>query len=759
MKTVHIYNNNWLMFNSSQTAATEQDGGAAAEQDGGAAAEQDGEAEAEQNGDAGDKVTAAEQYSKDFTTPLEEDGYKWSGSKWVKQDYSDTTENNDGIVEGSVVEEGIVEEGVVEEGVVEEGIVEEGIVGDGIIEETKDGAIKHRSSEADIDDSEEEKEDSDGNKLRLENDGITEEEGAGVSEEQQAAALNDSEKEVDLPECELIETIRDDQIIFEHDISSVQEVIVEEISEDIDQPITTPAGPVIDPIEGNADQDQFNGWDDEDVDVKSAWADTLERIPHLDPHHTVSTLVTVNQMKGKELKKELKARGLATSGHKNKLINRLEAALVEPGKLNEDNIELQAGVYDSGSDTPKEDIGLLMERRKKKIKPEVEERKEKIWALLDIKTPVNEICKKIGCSRYVVNRIQKVHSGGKSVHFNFTRQQISQLLDAKVEPKEICRITNCSRSTVFWVKKQKKTGNNINTKYCGGKRTIRTPEFIDEVWATVCSDPSKKMRRIAKQIGVSRSTTRRAIREDLCLYPYKYRITQLIPKRARPLRVKRGNKLLKFMEENPDVIIIFSDEKTWDVDSAVNKQNDRFLAYCIQSVPEKHRTTRPSGAMMLGVCGSDGQVMQPLWIDKGTKVDSKVYIENLKKVKAWIHETYGDRPVVFQQDGAPSHISEETQAWMDQNFKSDQIQYWPADWWPPYSPDLNPLDYNIWGFVESRACANPHSSVSALQKSVDQAWKDLLTVEHVKKTCAAFAGRIRKMIAAKGNTFEPRKSK
>ena len=33
--------------------------------------------------------------------------------------------------------------------------------------------------------------------------------------------------------------------------------------------------------------------------------------------------------------------------------------------------------------------------------------------------------------------------------------------------------------------------------------------------------------------------------------------------------------------------------------------------------------------------------------------------------------------------------------------------------------------------VESRACATPHSSVAALQRAVDQAWSDLLTVEHV----------------------------
>merc|ERR1712155_448410 len=112
------------------------------------------------------------------------------------------------------------------------------------------------------------------------------------------------------------------------------------------------------------------------------------------------------------------------------------------------------------------------------------------------------------------------------------------------------------------------------------------------------------------------------------------------------------------MEEHPDTVIIWSDEKTWDVDSSVNNQNDRYLSYCIQSVPEKHRTTRPSGAMMLGVTASDGQVMPPLWIDKGTKVDSAVYIKNLEKVKKWIEDKYGDRPYAFMQDGAPSHTSE-----------------------------------------------------------------------------------------------------
>ena len=156
---------------------------------------------------------------------------------------------------------------------------------------------------------------------------------------------------------------------------------------------------------------------------------------------------------------------------------------------------------------------------------------------------------------------------------------------------------------------------------------------------------------------------------------------------------------------------------------------------------------------MLGVMASDGKVMPPLWIDRGSKVDSSVYIEQLKKVKKWLDDTYGDHtPWVFMQDGAPSHTSQLTQDWLKKNFGDDK--FWPWDMWPPASPDCNPLDFNAWGYVESKACAGAHSSIGALQKSVDKYWMELLTEEHVKKTCDSAWRRIRIMIQAKGRTFE-----
>ena len=561
-------------------------------------------------------------------------------------------------------------------------------------------------------------------------------------------------------------------IIFEQDLSAIQDIIVDEAPEEIlDSPILTLIGPVEDPVHEydceDYDQDEFKGWEEEDIvedavkvsrfgNAGSVWSDYLELISNIDPPHEIFTIVSISDMKVKELMKELKSRGLQTSGTKNKLINRLQTALdsTNPSNFNEDKMELQAGIYDSDSDSPKEDIGLLMERQKKP-KPKVEARTKRILDMLQANTPVKDICKEISCGESTVYRVINAQNGGKAAEFEFKRKSIVQLLEADKKPKEICRIVKCSPSTLFKVMKQWKMGQNITNNYQGGKRTVRTEEFIEGIWSTVCADPSMKMRRMAKHIGASQKTVWRAVREDLCLYPYKHRVTQLIPQAARPKRVKRGKIILPDVE-NPDLVKIWTDEKQWDVDSTVNNQNDRFLAYCVQDVPEKHRTTRPSGAMMLGIITSDGKSMPPLWIDKGAKVDSKVYIELLKKVKTWLDETYGDHtPYVFMQDGAPSHVSEDTQKWCKNNFK----RFWRADWWPPYSPDLNPLDFNIWGYVESKACAMPHSSVKALQESVDKYWKELLTVEHVKKTCSSVPHRIHQMIEAKGGTFEPRKRK
>src|SRR6218665_4218081 len=48
---------------------------------------------------------------------------------------------------------------------------------------------------------------------------------------------------------------------------------------------------------------------------------------------------------------------------------------------------------------------------------------------------------------------------------------------------------------------------------------------------------------------------------------------------------------------------------------------------------------------------------------------------------------------IFQQDGAPAHTARVTQEWLHANCP----KIIEPDRWPPNSPDLNPLDYHVWG--------------------------------------------------------------
>ena len=53
---------------------------------------------------------------------------------------------------------------------------------------------------------------------------------------------------------------------------------------------------------------------------------------------------------------------------------------------------------------------------------------------------------------------------------------------------------------------------------------------------------------------------------------------------------------------------------------------------------------------------------------------------------------------VFQQDNAPAHRARDTVRLLEQATPA----FIPPDLWPANSPDLNPVDYRIWSFVQQR---------------------------------------------------------
>lgn len=329
------------------------------------------------------------------------------------------------------------------------------------------------------------------------------------------------------------------------------------------------------------------------------------------------------------------------------------------------------------------------------------------------------------------------------------RQRVSDLLDAGVKSKEIEEIVGCSRSLVDTVKKLKKENASFSRPKHGGQNKIRTQDFIDNVKAAIEANPMKSKRQLAKELSVDEKTIRNTV-QDLGAFSYKRRKQQLLSATTMATRVVKGKRLLSWFKSQPrPKPLIFSDKKFWVVDQAFNHQNDRYIAWSINDVPGVNRTKHPAGIMMLGCVASNGLKMPPYWFEVGLKINAKVYLNVLKTVvKPWLVANF-PMGYVMQQDSAPAHKAIIVQKWCQEEFD----EFWPWSMWPPSSPDLNPLDYAIWGKLEATACRTAHPSTTALKISVEEAWANL-SADFVIKSCAAFRRRVQAMVDANGSHFE-----
>ena len=126
--------------------------------------------------------------------------------------------------------------------------------------------------------------------------------------------------------------------------------------------------------------------------------------------------------------------------------------------------------------------------------------------------------------------------------------------------------------------------------------------------------------------------------------------------------------------------------------------------------------------MMFDLISSDDLKMPPVFIKSCQKGDTNEYIQTVENhVKAWIdaHYSLNDK-VVSQQDGAPPHTSQKTQRWLQE----DPPKHWSKEIWSPGSPDLSPLHYSIWAYMELRGCQCPHNSVNSLKAYTRRSGKD-----------------------------------
>ena len=321
------------------------------------------------------------------------------------------------------------------------------------------------------------------------------------------------------------------------------------------------------------------------------------------------------------------------------------------------------------------------------------------------------------------------------------------------------------RGLQYLLKKIDGTGDILRKKGSGRPRTVRTSENIELVEMEILSQEDKpKSHKTQGQIrrltGISKGSIGRIVKMDLKLKPFKKIRGQKINEKHKEKRVQRARKMLQIFNNDKISRTFFTDEKIFTIDTPLNSQNER--VYGPQDTKKNDianerivatRSHFPS-SVMVSVGVSNLGKTSIFFIERNVKINSEYYVNNLlKNMLPEMKNLAGpDKKFVFQQDGARAHTAKYSIDFLNQE---QNLQLLEPDMWPPNSPDLNPLDYGIWGHLSQlvyQGSAN-FDSIDTLKKKILEVW-EAYPQSTIDSVISQFRPRLKKVIEMNGGHIE-----
>ena len=174
-----------------------------------------------------------------------------------------------------------------------------------------------------------------------------------------------------------------------------------------------------------------------------------------------------------------------------------------------------------------------------------------------------------------------------------------------------------------------------------------------------------------------------------------------------------------------------------DSQNESHSENDRYWAPA--NPHEVVECKKAHGEKIMAWVGFvDGRCLPVVWFNRSVNGDK--YLNSVLKGTVWpaVRNIATRSKYWFQQDGASSHVTTPCLDFLKEKFGDRLISRKTAHHWPPYSPDLSPLDFSFWN----------HVTVN-MKKRQPRTLEDLkVTVENIAS--AMSEALLRKMAATQG---------
>ncbi|CAH2011084.1 unnamed protein product [Acanthoscelides obtectus] len=233
--------------------------------------------------------------------------------------------------------------------------------------------------------------------------------------------------------------------------------------------------------------------------------------------------------------------------------------------------------------------------------------------------------------------------------------------------------------------------------------------------------------------------------------PYKYRPVHTLLAGDPERRLVFCHWYLSFCRQNVNNFryLLWTDESNFSNSEMFNRKNHHYWSReNLLLVHPRGPQVRFSFNVWCGIIGS--KIVGPFFYE-GTLTGER-YVEFMSEILTnFLDELdlISRHHLHFQQDGAPAHNSRGTYHFLSTTFNDQWIGINGPIQWPPRSPDLNPLDYFLWGYLKNQICKRRYDNLDALKTAVREKITQI-DGRTILKTVRAVEKRAQKSIEEQG---------
>lgn len=346
---------------------------------------------------------------------------------------------------------------------------------------------------------------------------------------------------------------------------------------------------------------------------------------------------------------------------------------------------------------------------------------------------------------------------------------------AEILPNFFSEISKHQMDRVYRAMRNNGSEEAIYRKTGSGKTSNVATTPVKQRIVTLAVTPPDKSRRhssqreIASELGVSKGTVFNVLQQSQLKCFRRVQCHKLTPFHCEA-RVQKALALIdRFSNSWKD--IWFSDEACFSISPPLNRQNERIYreVRLKTDIPPEDiivQVDKQQPSIMCYAAVSwhgktnlkfvegyaDGQEDIPVYRKKKKTVNQVVYTREM--CPAMFHEINSimdGSSWTWMQDGAKAHTARSSIEWLTRNTPD----FITPQQWPAKSPDLNVLDYSLWGILLAGVSNNrPHiNDVAHLKATLIESW-NTIPLRTIQRACSTWIRRLRACVEMEGGHFE-----